>query len=189
MATKKEEVKIITPAFRVSFPELAQPKGFNGSDPKYSVQMVFPNNVDISALKKIAIKVRNEKWGDDKSKHPKNLKMPFIDGNEKDLESHKDSTVINAKSKFKPGMVDQNREEILDANEIYAGCWARARVTCYAYDIKSVGSRGVAFGLTSIQKVKDDKAFSGRGNAKDDFDAVELEDQEFEETATEDEDF
>lgn len=206
MATKdkKDEKKIITVPFRVSFPDLIKAKSFNGSEPKYGVQMVFPNKGtpfkgpngkawtghDIAALKKLAIEVRNDKWGTDKTKYPKKLKMPFIDGNTKDLDSHKDATVLNAKSKFQIPAVDANGEEILQAEigkEIYAGSWARARLTCYAYEIrdpenkKTIISAGVAFGLSSLQKVKDDKPFAGGGNAKDDFDAVELEDEEFDE--------
>lgn len=214
MTTKKEEApKIITIPFRVSFPELKAPKSFNGSEPKYGVQMVFPNDITkmpkradgkpwpgntVAMLKKIAQAVRDEKWPD-KAKYPKcGLKNPFINGDDKDLDSHKDSTVINAKSKFAIPCVSIHRGddgkplEITDMEELYAGCWALARLTCYAYEIRSpenkkaIISAGVAFGLSSLQKVADDTKFSGRGNAKDDFDAVELDGVEFEEnTSTE----
>lgn len=205
MSTKKEEPKIITVPCRLSFPDLIKPKSFQGGPAKYGAQLIFYNSGvpfkqengapwtghDLKALKKLAAQVRDEKWGADKTKHPKNLKSPFVDGNEKDLDSHKDAWCFNAKSNFAIPAVDQNREEILDMKELYAGCWVRARLSCYAFEIKegkSIISAGVAFGLNSLQKVRDDKPFSGRGNAKDDFDAIELDNAEFDESNGEDED-
>ncbi len=87
------------------------------------------------------------------------------------MENYNDKVVVEARTKLKPGVVDQKRNEILDASEFYAGCYARATLTCYAYD--SMGNKGVSFGLQNVQKVKDGTAFSGKRNAKDDFDEIE----------------
>ncbi len=71
----------------------------------------------------------------------------------------------SASSKQPPGVVDRNREAILEA-DLYAGCWARASVTAFAYDNKG---KGVAFGLHNIQKLGEGVSFSGRIAADEDF--------------------
>ena len=76
-----EVKKVLTPKFRVSFPNVFKAHSFNNSDPFYSITMLFDKDTDISALKKIANAAKKEKWGD---KPPKGLRSPFRDGNEKE---------------------------------------------------------------------------------------------------------
>lgn len=169
---KKQNIRVVTPYFRVSFPHLDKAhSGFKNQEPVFSLQMLFPKGTDLEELKRAAHKATVNKWGADKTKWPKGRRSPFKDGNEKNLENYVDMTVIEARTKLKPGIVDADCNEIVDAKEIYAGCWARATLTCYAYD--TGGNKGVSFGLQNVQKYKDDKAFSGKKNAKDDFDKIE----------------
>lgn len=166
---KNESIRVMTPHFRVSFPNLFKPKAaFEGQEPVYSVQMLIPKDTNIDELKKAAKQAAVKKFGNDV---PKNIRWPFKNGNEKNLENYKDMIVIEARSKMKPGVVDRQLNEVLDPGEVYAGCWARATLVAYGYD--KAGNKGVSFGLQNIQKVKDDEAFSGRANAKDDFDALD----------------
>lgn len=170
MASKK--IKVLTPYFRASFLNVFKPRApFEGKPPVYSVQMLFPKEADLGPLKKAALELIVEKWGSDKTKWPKGLRLPFKSGDEKNLENYKGMTVLECRSKQKPGLVNQKREDIIDETEIYSGCWMRATVTPFIYDVQ--GNRGVSFGLNSLQKVKDDTAFSGRSNAKDDFEELE----------------
>lgn len=164
MATEK----VLTPKFRVSFPAVFVPRSpMDGAEPKYSVVMLFPKDADLSKLKKIAKDAVTEKWGD---KVPKNLRNPFRDGNEKELEGYEGMIFVTASSKMKPGIVNANREPIISADDFYAGCYARATVNAYAYDKN--GNAGVAFGLKNIQKLEEGEPFSGRTKPEDDFDAV-----------------
>jgi hypothetical protein len=183
MATKetsktnsKTVTKITTPPFRVSFPNVFKPKSnFEGQEPAYSVQMLFPKNADLTAMKKAVEEAKRKKWGSDKTAWPKFKHPVFKDGNEKNMEAYKDMIVVEARTKQKPGLVDRSCQEIIDPGEFYPGCWARATLTCFAYE--KAGNKGVSFGLQNLQKVKDDTAFSGKKNAKDDFEALdELED-------------
>lgn len=165
----KESIRVMTPKFRVSFPNLFKPKSaFEGQEPVYSVQMLIPKDTNIDELKRAAKKAATKKFGDEL---PKNFRWPFKNGNEKNLENYKDMIVIEARSKMKPGVVDRSLTEIIDAGEVYAGCWARATLVAYGYD--KAGNRGVSFGLQNLQKVDEGEAFSGRSNAKDDFDALD----------------
>lgn len=169
--------RVVTPKFRVSFPALLESR-FNELNKKneFGVMMLFPKDTDLSDLKKLAKETAHEKWG---KKIPKGLRSPFRSGNEKyeenGREEYKDCTFINAKTKFKPGVVDANLQPILDSGDVYPGCWGRATITCYAYD--TMGNQGVSFSLQNFQKLADDSPFAGgRTKAEDDFDAVEDED-------------
>jgi hypothetical protein len=166
--------KCITPEFRVSFPQVIEPKAFGKQAAKYSIVMLFTKKTDLNALKKAAHNAAVEKWGKDKTSWPKNLKMPFRDGNEKsDLMGYEDTIFVSASSKDQPGLVDQKKQEILSDRDFYAGCYARAQLLAFAYDKPEFGTKGVSFGLQHVQKVRDGEKFSGRKNASDVFDEVE----------------
>lgn len=167
---KGSTTKVVTPEFRVSFPQVFTPKGFNDQEPKYSVVMLFDKKTDISALKKAASAALTEKWGD-KSKWPKNLRLPFRDGAEKEgTPGYENCIFVTASSKQKPGLVDKDVQPIIDQSDFYAGCYARATLNAFAYDM--AGNKGVSFGLNNLQKIKDGKAFSGRTRAEDDFEPL-----------------
>lgn len=169
---KKAKFKsIMSPTFRVSFPHVFKPYSMqDGQEPAYSIEMMFPEGTDLTEMKKLATEVKRAKWGDNA---PEGLRNPFKDGNLKKLESYKGMTIVSARTKQRPGLIDENYNEIIDQAKFYAGCWAKATLTCYAYEARNkqgvILNRGVAFGLQNIMKVKDDTAFSGKRNAKDDF--------------------
>ena len=166
--------KAMTPRFRVSFPQLFEAKAMDeNSKPKYGVTMLFPKDVDLSKLKKahkVALEEGVEKlW---KGKKPKNMRSPFRDGDTEEDYCEKDGypghIFVRASSLDKPGVVDADTDRISDPAEVYAGCYARATIVAYPYDV--AGNRGVAFGLQNVQKLKDGEAFSGRMQAEDEFD-------------------
>jgi len=82
-------------------------------------------------------------------------------------EAYQDSWFINASSITKPGVVDADRNPILDTNELYSGIIGRASVTFYAYN--SSGNRGIACGLNNIQKLADGTPLGGHSRPEDDF--------------------
>lgn len=173
----------LTPIFRVSYPNVFTPKknDLNGKD-EYSVVALFEKGANITGLKKAAQEALIKKFGADKTKWPAVLKTPFRDQAErvKNVDgkmilpaAHVAGAVfMNLKSKDRPAVVDQNVEDIIDQSQFYAGCYARASVRAYAYDMK--GNRGVAFGLQNIQKVKDGEPLSGRAKPEDEFAPVEM---------------
>jgi hypothetical protein len=177
MAKEDKYKKLTTPMFRAAFPQLFEPKGFEGQNPKYNVIALFDANADISALKQMAKETAEAAWKDG---IPTGCRSPFMDGNNKpDLEGYAGMTYVNFKSSQKPGVVDKNVQPILDQSDIYGGMWGRATVTCYAYGkgtkLNPNVSPGVAFGLQNFQKLKDDDAFSGRARAEDDFEPLDIE--------------
>lgn len=175
---KKEKTSIITPVFRVSFPVLKEAKAaFKGNEPKFSVQMLFPNVMkdekDIKAMKELksaCIKAAKEKFGDDKADWPENFRSPFSPGEKKNMEAYNGMTVAEARSKYQPQMFNGAKEDI-DAEEIYAGCYAKAMVSVFAYS--NGANHGVSLGLEAIQKVRNGEKLTGRSNSKDAFDDIE----------------
>ncbi len=162
--------KVLTPRFRLSFPHIftPQPSKKAGQDPMYNMVMLFPASTDLSVMKKAAMAEANISWPD--GKRPANFRSPFRDGNTKDIDGYKDHIFVTAKSKSKPGVVDQNVQPIINAGDIYAGCWCVATVNAYTYN--QDGNVGVAFGLMNIQKVADAPPFGNRSKPEDDFTVV-----------------
>lgn len=173
MATNTKSYKVTTPEFRVSFPHVFKAHtGFEGQEAKFSLTMLFDKKkADLSKMKEAAFAAATEKWGP-KEKWPKNLRMPFRDGNEKsDLQGYENTIYVTVSSKQKPGLVDNQVQPIISEDDFYAGCYARATLTAFAYD--KAGNKGISFGLQNIQKLRDGESFSGRKRAEDEFEAVD----------------
>jgi len=171
MAKNYASEKITTPTARLSFPHLFETRGFPGQEPKYSAVLIFPPGTDLSGLKKIARAAMDQRWPD-KAKRPKKFGNPFHKGEEKDLEGYDEGSVyITASSKRRPGVVNGACEPIMDAEEVYPGCWVRCTVVAFAYD--KAGNAGVSFGLRNVQKVKEGEPLGSMCKAEDDFEEVE----------------
>jgi hypothetical protein len=168
------ETKVITGKVRFSYAHVHEPKAKSeGDDPKYSVSLLIDKsdkatvdkiNKAVEAAKEIG---KNKHWG---GKIPKKLKLPLRDGDEEreDDENYEGVFFVNASSKNKPGIVDANRDEIMDNAEFYSGCYGRAAVNFYPFDQK--GNKGVACGLNNLQKLQDgDPLSGGASRAEDDF--------------------
>lgn len=112
-------------------------------------------------------------------KIPANLKLPLRDGDieRPDDEAYADSYFINCNSKEQPQIVDRKVKPILDRNEFYSGCYGRASISVYAYNVN--GNRGIAASVNSVQKIRDGEPLGGRTRAEDDFEAYEDEDDDF----------
>ena len=119
---------------------------------------------------------KTAKWG---GKIPRNLKIAFQDGDDTDLDKYPENEghfLLNCRSKKKVGLVDIDRQPILDASDVYSGCWAYLSVTSFAYDNES---KGVSFFLNNIMKARDDESFGGTTSTPDeDFADVEVDEDD-----------
>lgn len=156
--------RIVSPEFRVSFPHVFTPHENLSKKLMYSIVMLFDKDTDLSALKKLADEAIAAKWG---KNIPKGIRSPFRNGDEKEYEGYAGTVFCSASSKDKPGIVDDQVQPILNTNEFYPGCYARATLTAYAYD--QLGNKGVSFGLQNIQKIRDGEPLNGRVAAQNDF--------------------
>ena len=170
--------KVVTGVVRLSYANVWEPASINGGTPKYSVSLIIPKEDEktlaaINAAIDAAIKDGVSKFGG-KIPNRAALKLPLRDGDtERDDEAYKGSYFVNANSTTAPQIVDRAVQPILDRGEVYSGCYARVSINFYAFNTN--GNRGVACGLSNIQKVKDGDPLSGKTSAVDDF-ATELDD-------------
>ena len=177
----RKETKVITGNVRLSYAHLFEPYGMDGQEAKYSVSVIIPKT-DTETLK--AIKEATElakkngvsKWN---GKVPANLKTPLRDGDTErpDDEAYAGCYFLNASSKNRPGVVDQNVQPVMDANEVYSGCYARVSINFYAFNAS--GNKGIAAGLGNVQKLEDGEPLGGFTRAEDDFDSVETAEDDF----------
>lgn len=169
--------KVITgPKTRWSYANVWDPKSINGGAPKYSVSLIIPKS-DTKTVEKIqaAIQAAYEEGqsklkGNGKSVPALSvLKTPLRDGDAErpDDEAYKDSYFINANSATAPGIVDADRNPIIERSEVYSGVYGRASINLYAFN--SNGNKGIACGLNNLQKISDGEPLGGKSRAEDDF--------------------
>ena len=187
MAKFVNPTKVITgPRTRWSYANVWQPKSINGGTPKYSVSLIIPKS-DTKTVKAIraAIQAAYEEGesklkGNGKSVPALSaIKTPLRDGDAErpDDPAYADSYFINANSATAPGIVDADRNPILDHSEVYSGVYGRASINLYAFNTN--GNRGIACGLNNLQKIADGEPLGGRTRAEDDFADTDDEDDDF----------
>lgn len=160
---------VVTPVFRGSFINVFTPrKNEQSQKDEWSIKMIFDRDADLSELKKLIDEAIMEKWG---TNPPKNLKLPLKDGNLSDLDKYPEDAnkyIASAKSTIAPpGVVDRQLQPIMEAKEVYSGCYLRASVTAYAYDHKL--NKGVSFGLRNVMKWDEGEPLAGTTKPEDDF--------------------
>ena len=176
--------KVITGAnTRWSYANVWEPKAMEGGKPKFSVSLIIPKSDTVTVGKiKAAI---DEAYRDGQSKLKGNgksvpalssLRTPLRDGDidRPDDPAYANAYFVNANSTTAPGVVDANRNEILDKSEVYSGCYGRASISFYAFNVN--GNKGIACGLNNLQKIKDGEPLGGRASAESDFATEEDED-------------
>ena len=168
--------KVVTGVCTLSYLNCWDAKAINGGTPKFSVSLIIPKS-DTKTVEKIkaAIQAAYEEGqsklkGSSKTVPPLSaIKTPLRDG---DLErpddaAYKGSYFINANSSTQPGIVDADRQPILNRSEMYSGVKGRASINLYAYNVN--GNRGIACGLNNLQKISDGTPLGGKSRAEDDF--------------------
>lgn len=177
MAKFNNPMKVITgPETLWSYVNVWEPKSINGSNPKYSVQLRI-KKTDKKTLDKIkaAVQAAYEEGavklkGNGKSVPPlSTLKTPLRDGDESfpDDESYKGYMFVNANNTIAPGIVDADRQPIMERREVYSGVFGRASISFYAFN--SNGNRGIACSLNNLQKIRDGEPLGGHASAEEDF--------------------
>ena len=188
MSTVKNPTKVITGKHTVmSYLNVNEPKTpLGGGTPKYSVSLIIPKSDTVTIAKiRAAIQAAYDE-GQSKLKGSskfvsalEDIKTPLRDGDKerKGDEAYAGSYFVNANSTTKPGVVDADRNPILDSSELYSGIIGRASINFYAFN--SNGNRGIACGLNNIQKLSDGTPLGGHSRAEDDFADLDDDDEDF----------
>ena len=184
MAKFNNPTKVITGVnTRWSYVNAWEPKSINGGAPKYSVSLIIPKS-DTKTIEKIQAAIQAA-YEDGQGKLKGNgksvpalsvLKTPLRDGDAErpDDEAYADSYFVNANSGTAPGIVDADRQPIIDRSEVYSGVYGRASINFYAFN--SNGNKGIACGLNNLQKIRDGEPLGGKSRAEDDFDTEDDDD-------------
>lgn len=177
MATQLSKLEIVTPPLRLAFPALFEPKPTvkGGDDLKFQCVCLVPPDVDMAPFYACVRAAMQEKWG-------KVIQLPSRNNPIKACEEklHIDGyeegwRYISVKSKYRPAVVDQARQEIIDTDRIFPGCWCRFHLNAFCWDHPQ-GGKGVSFSLNAVQLVREDRRLDGRRAVSEVFDPIEVED-------------
>lgn len=164
-------------------------KGRNGKEGKFEFNLVFPKEANHDIVKEAALDAGKDKhskaFKEAAGKWPKLIGSPFkrTADNDKlvaaleaaDLKVEDYPVYYGARSSEKPGVVGPNgKSDGVDAEQVYAGRWAKMTHDTYGYDTD--GNKGVSFGLKNVQLLDNDEELAlggGRVSAETEFDAVE----------------
>lgn len=162
--------KVVTGKVRGSYVNVFRPRmnDMNGKD-EYSMAVLIPKD-DTKTVAKIKAAIEEAKKDKFAGKVPANFREPLRDGDDErpDDEAYSGHYFMNLKSQNRPGIVDKDRQEVIDADAFISGDYCRVSMNAYAYDVN--GNRGVSFGLGNVQVVEKGKPLTNRARAEDDFD-------------------
>lgn len=169
-----EPTKVVTGKVRFCYANVFEPTAMNDGDtPKYNICILIPKSDEktVNAVKKAieaAKQAGKAKIADKSGKIPSTLKTPLRDGDEErgDDPTFEDMFFINANTTRKPTIVDKDLNPIMSKEEFYSGCYGRASINFYAYN---VSSKGIAAGLNNLQKLEDGEMLAGGSSAEEDF--------------------
>ena len=174
MSNQVNSTKVVTGKVRFCYVNVFEPTAMNeGDTPKYNICVLIPKS-DMATIDKIkkAIEAAKEagkaKLADKNGRIPANLKLPLRDGDEErpDDPAFEDHYFINANSMRQPSIVDRSLNPIMSRDEFYSGCYGRASINFYAFN---VSSKGIAAGLNNLQKLEDGEMLAGGSTAEEDF--------------------
>jgi len=170
---------VVTGQARLSYVHLNAPYSHEaGGEPKYSVTVLIPKSDATTKARidaAIAAAVQqgiSTRWNGAK---PPIVPNPMYDGDgvrpsgEAFAPECKGHWVLTASAKQdrRPRVWDLNRQDILDPAQIYSGMFGRAAFDAYPYAF--AGKKGIAFGLTGVQKTADGQPLGNATSMEDDF--------------------
>lgn len=199
MAQPEKRSVLLTPKFRVAFPQIAEMKVFApGQKGRYSCVALFTplDFTDKDKQKMAAILAACNKLAIEHFKKPmKELdrsvyKTPFHKGEEKEQYAGFGAGVIYCTMSAytrRPTVMGLDNATVLDPAELYPGCYARASINPFAND----QWKSISIGMNHIQKLGDGERLDGATSAEEDFgsDPAEYGDDDFGAGAGADDDF
>ncbi|MDL1914140.1 MAG: DUF2815 family protein [Bergeyella sp.] len=182
MKKTNNPLKVVLGAHRLSYVHIKEPSSFGDSeDKKYDVTfLIDKDHPDVRKIKDaINTAYSANKESIFKGTPLKSPKMwnPLRDGEEwledhPEAEEYKGKYFLKASSKSQPAVFDSDKQEILDLDEVYSGCYARGVIVCYPFSNKA---KGFGFYLNSLMKIKDGERLGGFVADADDYDEGEEE--------------
>lgn len=182
MAKEQNPTNITIGVGRFSYLRCFKPEAMTeDGQKKYSVSFLIPKT-DKKLIAKIekAIEAAKEegkekKW---KGKIPPKLKVSFYDGDTErpEDENYAGHMYLSCHSTTRPGVVNAQREPIIDEDEVGSGDYGYINVTVYPYN--SNGSNGVAFSFNHLMMTKKGERLSGKLSVDAAFEGIEVEEDD-----------
>ena len=170
----ENSTKVVTGKVRFCYVNVFEPTALNDGDtPKYNICVLIPKSdtKTLNAIRKAieaAKTAGKSKLADKNGKIPSTIKLPLRDGDEErsDDPAYEGMRFSNANSTRKPTIVDKDLNPIMSQEEFYSGCYGRASINFYAFNVQS---KGIAAGLQNLQKLEDGEMLAGGSTAEEDF--------------------
>ena len=171
------QLKVVLGTHRVSYVHLKEPTSFEDGPKKYDVTFLIakdsPDVDKIKAAMNAAYTANKESlFKGVPSKSPK-MWNPLRDGDEwldehPDALEYTDCYFLKASSVSQPAVFDKDKNDVLDLDEVYSGCFCRGVIVCYPFNKN--GKKGFGFFLNSVMKMDDGERIGGFTATADDYD-------------------
>ncbi len=150
---------------RISYEHLKTPMSFgDGQAAKYGASLILEKKKEMAVAKVMSAMRAAYEEGlatlKGKGKTAPSFEELIADGPLHDGDQKKDgdpaykgSYYLNAKNSRKPLVIDTDREDILDPNQIYSGMYAKAAIGFFVFN--KAGNRGIGCSLDMVMKTRD----------------------------------
>lgn len=187
-ATKADtSVKV---AARLSYAKVHEGQGEKETDAKgkeytkYSCALIIDKNdkASIAAIEGVIKEMEAGIKAANKGKLPPRWKTPIRDGDsEKEGDPvYMNAIWLNASTRTKPAIFKKVGGEVVEVKseeEVYSGCYVKAKINFFTFDVD--GNKGIGVGLQGLFKTKDGERLSGGGASADDFADDDTEEDNF----------
>ena len=167
-----KSIKMTTGLVRLSYAHLFQPAEDLSGHEKYSASLIIPKGSNTVSIYKDHVKTL---LADPEAKAIlKNLSGVddgLRDGDEKRPDDDAYASILRqreANTDHRPKILDRDRNEIVDPEEVYSGCYVQAVLTLYVYNTS--GNKGIGVSLNAIRKIKDGERLAGTVVSESDWD-------------------
>lgn len=182
MAKEKNPLLVVLSTHRVSYVNIKEPSSFddNGKayyDCTFLIDKGHPDEDKIKAAIKAAYTANKESVFKGVPLTSPKLWNPLRDGDEyadereaegKSAEEYRGKMFIKAKSESQPKAFYSDKQDILDLDEVYSGCFCRGVIKCSTFNKN--GNRGFSFWLNSLMKMDEGERMGGFEASADDYD-------------------
>lgn len=143
----------------------------------WTATLLIPKTESLAIYEKAALEAAAAEWGGEaKAKQlikDKMIHSPFLDGDGPQGKSKKTgephagfpgNTFLRVKSgeAYRPTLIDRQKLPITEKSKLYSGCYVYAVVHCFTWENEKKG-KGLTFGLSMVQFVKDGDQLGGGG--------------------------
>lgn len=171
------------------YPSLFEPQTFDGSAPSYNATVLVSKNDETFANAWKGFKTAKEaELGVKLKTHLKDGDAMMTAAEEEGTplpECYANCWVFSCKKKAErgaPGLLDENKQVLLDRNRVFGGMRANVSVNIYAYEFS--GSKGAAFGLNHVMVLQGGTRLGGGVDAEEAFADVAKDENKVEATTS-----